>query len=70
MTRKMLALLFAFTVGAIVGHVAIPWISAQLAEHGVVRAQSHKPIMMTHLFTGSDNQTHAEEGRRIHGWDS
>ena len=61
MTRRMLAFLFTFVVGALVGHVAVPLVSAQSAEHGVVRAQSHKPILMTHLFTGSDKQTHAEE---------
>lgn len=53
MTRRMLALLFAFTVGAIVGHVAIPSAGAQ--------AQTRKPMFMTRLYTGPDNQTHAEE---------
>jgi quercetin dioxygenase-like cupin family protein len=61
MNRRMLALLFAFTAGAIVGRVAIPSIGTQFAEPGVVVAQTHKPIFMTHLFTGPDNQTHAEE---------
>ena len=53
MTRRMLALLFAFTAGAIVGHVAIPSAGAQ--------AQTHKPMFMTRLYTGPDNQTHSEE---------
>jgi len=53
MTRKMLAFLFTFMVGAIVGRVAIPSAGAQ--------AQSHKSIFMTRLYTGPDNQTHAEE---------
>jgi len=53
MTRRMLALLFAFTAGAIVGHVAIPSVRAQ--------AQAHKSMFMTRLYTGPDNQTHAEE---------
>jgi quercetin dioxygenase-like cupin family protein len=53
MTRRMFALLFAFVVGAIVGHVAIPSAGAQ--------AQTHKSMFMTRLFTGPDNQTHAEE---------
>lgn len=53
MTRRMLALLFAFVVGAIVGHVAVPSAGAQ--------AQTHKSMFMTRLFTGPDNQTHAEE---------
>ena len=49
----MLALLFAFVAGAIVGHVAVPSADAQ--------AQTHKSMFMTRLFTGPDNQTHAEE---------
>jgi quercetin dioxygenase-like cupin family protein len=39
--------------------VAFP--SAPFAEHAVVMAQTRKPVMMTHLYTGPDNQTHAEE---------
>jgi hypothetical protein len=58
MTRKMLALLFAFTLGAIVGHVATP---SGTSLVGVALAQSHKPVLMTRLFTGPDNLTHAEE---------
>jgi hypothetical protein len=58
MTRKMLALLFAFTVGAIVGHVATPS-GASLV--GIAQAQSRKPVFMTRLFTGPDNLTHSEE---------
>jgi quercetin dioxygenase-like cupin family protein len=61
MTRRILALLCTFTVGAIVGHVAIPSIGAHFAELGVVMAQTHKPTLITHLYTGPDNQTHAEE---------
>jgi quercetin dioxygenase-like cupin family protein len=61
MTRRMLAFLFTFLAGAMVGHLAIPSVGAQSAEHGVVRAQSHKPVFMTRLYTGPDNQTHAEE---------
>jgi len=53
MTRRMLALLFTFVAGTIVGHVAIPSAGAQ--------AQTHKSMFMTRLFTGPDNQTHAEE---------
>ena len=53
MTRRMLAFLFTFLVGAIVGHVAIPSVGAQ--------AQTHKSMTMTRLYTGPDNQTHAEE---------
>jgi len=54
MTRNVLALVFAFACGAIVGHLAFP-------PAGVVMAQSRKPVMMTHLYTGPDNQAHAEE---------
>jgi quercetin dioxygenase-like cupin family protein len=61
MTRRMLALLFALTAGAIVGHVAIPSIGAHIAGPGVLLAQTHKPMFMTRLYTGPDNQTHAEE---------
>ena len=61
MTRRMLALLFTFTTGAIVGHLAIPSIGAHFAEPSVVMAQTHKPVFMTRLYTGPDNQTHAEE---------
>ncbi len=61
MTRRMLALLFTFTAGAIVGHVAIPSIGAHFAQPGVVMAETHKPVFMTRLYTGPDNQTHAEE---------
>jgi hypothetical protein len=62
MTRKMLGLLFAFTVGAIVGHVATPSITPAASPWmGVALAQSHKPVFMTRLFTGPDNLTHSEE---------
>jgi len=61
MNRRMFALLFAFTAGAIVGHVAIPSIGGHFAQPDVVMAQTHKPVMITRLYTGPDNQTHAEE---------
>ena len=61
MTRRMLALLCTFTAGAIVGHVAIPSIGAHFAQPSVVLAQTHKRVSMTRLYTGADNQTHAEE---------
>src|SRR5580704_9285971 len=61
MNRRMLAPLFTFTAGVIVGHVAIPSIGAHFAEPGVVMAQTHKPVFMTRLFTGPDGQTHADE---------
>ena len=53
MTRRMLTLLLTFVAGAMVGRVAIPSAGAQ--------AQTHKSMFMTRLFTGPDNQTHAEE---------
>jgi quercetin dioxygenase-like cupin family protein len=65
MTRRIWALLCTFTAGAIVGHLAIPSITrlmgARFAGSGVVLAQTRKPLMITHLYTGPDNQTHAEE---------
>jgi quercetin dioxygenase-like cupin family protein len=60
MTRRILILLCTFTAGAIVGRVVIPSIGTFGATR-VVLAQTHKPLMITHLYTGPDNQTHAEE---------
>ena len=61
MTRKVLAFVLAFTSGAIVGHVAFPSIDLPFAGHGVVLAQTRKPVMMTRLYTGPDGLAHAEE---------
>ena len=61
MNRRMLALLFTFTVGAIIGNVAIPSIGSPFAAPGVVMAQGHKPVMITRIYTGPDNLAHAEE---------
>jgi quercetin dioxygenase-like cupin family protein len=61
MTRRIFALLLAFAAGAIVGGVAIPSISSRFAVPDVVLAQTHKPLMITRIYTGSDNQSHAEE---------
>ena len=61
MTRRILPSLLMFTAGAIVGYLAIPSIVAHFAGSNVVLAQTHKPVVMTHLYTGADNQTHAEE---------
>ena len=58
MARKVLALLFAFAVGAIVGHVVTP---LAITGVGVAQAQSRKLVFMTRLFTGPDNLTHSEE---------
>jgi hypothetical protein len=52
MIRKILAFSLTFTAGAIVGHLTIP---------SVVIAQAHKSVFMTRLYTGPDDQTHAEE---------
>lgn len=60
MTRRILALVFTFTLGAIVGRLATPS-GARFAAPGVVLAQTHKPMFMTRLYTGPDNRTHAEE---------
>jgi len=54
MIRKLAALAISFAAGAVVGHLAPPSI-------GVVHAQARKPVMVTRLFTGPDNQTHAQE---------
>ena len=48
----MLVLILVFTAGAIVGRVGIPSAGAQSPKPG---------YMMTRLYTGPDNQTHAEE---------
>jgi quercetin dioxygenase-like cupin family protein len=61
MARRVLTLVLMFTVGAIVGHVAIPFIGTHFAQSDAVMAQTHKPLLMTRLYTGPDNQTHAEE---------
>lgn len=61
MARKMLTLVLTFTVGAIVGHVAIPFLGTHFAQSDAVMAQTRKPLLMTRLYTGPDNQTHAEE---------
>jgi hypothetical protein len=41
--------------------MAFPSAGPPFAAHGVVMAQTRKPVMMTRLYTGPDNQTHAEE---------
>jgi len=61
MSRRMLAFLFVFAAGAVVGHLGIPSIGGHFAEPGVVMAQTHKPMFITRIYTGPDKQTHAEE---------
>src|SRR5215467_10014169 len=50
--RSIVVVVLAFVAGAIVGHIAIP---------SATQAQGHKQVFMTRLYTGPDNQTHAEE---------
>ena len=52
MTRKILTLVFTFTLGAIVGY---------FAGHGSVLAQTRKAVTMTRVYNGSDNLGHSEE---------
>jgi len=52
MTRRVLAFLLVFAAGAMVGRVTLP---------SSVSAQAHKAVFMTRLYTGPDDQTHAEE---------
>jgi hypothetical protein len=51
MTRKLLAFLLTFAVGAVVGNLAIP----SLAQ------SAHKPFMITRIYNGPDNVAHSEE---------
>jgi hypothetical protein len=61
MTRRMLPLFLVFVAGAFVGNVAIPPIGSHFTQPDVVMAQTHKPLIITRLYTGPDNQTHAEQ---------
>jgi quercetin dioxygenase-like cupin family protein len=62
MTRRTLAFLLTFVAGALVGHVATHVIDMHYPRPDVVLAQTaHKPLMITRLYVGPDNQTHAEE---------
>jgi hypothetical protein len=61
MTRRILAFLCTFAAGAVVGRVAIPYMGMRFAEPDVFAAQTYKPLYMTHLYMGPDNQTHAEQ---------
>jgi hypothetical protein len=49
----------AWFIGAGLLALCVPIQSAQSAEDAA--AQKHKPLMIHHLFTGPDGQTHAEE---------
>jgi hypothetical protein len=61
MRRRMATAICAFVAGGVAGGVAIPAITTHLGSTGVVLAQTQRPILITRLYTGSDNQTHAEE---------
>ena len=56
MIRNIAAIVLSFACGALVERFAFP--PAGLPS---VLAQGRKPVMMTRLVTGPDNQTHAEE---------
>ena len=51
MIRRVLAFLLTFSAGAIVGRLAIPSMGAE----------THKPFFVTRIYTGPDNQTHAQD---------
>jgi len=61
MLRRVLALVFTFISGAVVGRLTLPSAGPSLAGYGVVMAQSRKPVMMTRIYTGPDNLAYAEE---------
>ena len=46
-----------WTIGAAIAALFVLLASAQTGGGG----PQHKPVMMTHLYTGPDRQTHAEE---------
>lgn len=54
MIRTLVTYTMIFASGAVVGRMALPFSE-------VVHAQARQPVMVTRLFTGPDNQTHAEE---------
>ena len=61
MNRRVLAFLFTFAAGAVFGQLAVSFVGAHVAGSGVVMAQSNKPLFMNRIYTGPDNQTHAEQ---------
>ncbi len=65
MTRNTFALVFTFVAGAVVGEVAgklfIPSTGLPFSASTVAFAETRQPVKMTRLYTGPDNQTHAEE---------
>lgn len=60
MKHRILTSLLGFALGTIVGRFALPAAHLPLAGVEVVSAQTQKTLTMLHLFTGADNQTHAE----------
>jgi quercetin dioxygenase-like cupin family protein len=61
MTRRILAPLLTFALGAVVGRFLLTGTHLPFAAEDVVKAQAQKSVTMVHLYTGPDNQTHAEE---------
>jgi hypothetical protein len=61
MTRRILTLAFTFIAGAMVGRVALPSIGARWFSPDVVQAQTRKAVIVTRLYTGPDDETHATE---------
>jgi hypothetical protein len=61
MNRRILAFLFTFAAGAVFGQLAVSFWGARFGDPSVVMAQTHKPLFMTRIYTGPDNQTHAEQ---------
>ena len=62
MTRKVFRILLLFVCGIILGHFALwsAWPSFFKTE--TVMAQSSQPVLkLTRIYTGEDNQSHAEE---------
>jgi hypothetical protein len=48
-------------LGAVVGAFGLPSSFSSLLHNNVVMAQTKKPFVVTHFFTGADRQSHGEE---------
>ena len=61
MTRKTMTTFLIFLLGVALGS-AITWLASSATQSvSVVNAQTKMPRTILHLFTGADQQTHAEE---------
>ena len=60
MNRRIVGIFAAFVAGTIVGHFVIPSAVSHFTAP-VLAAEAHKPIFMSHLYTGPDNQDRAEQ---------